>query len=163
MATAPICTIWKKSLSLSCLGPEWVYLIQKQKNKQLLQHKIQNHVPKLKAVVVNSSLCSSITLIILSFFERSVCEMLKERQGKREWAITKRMQHCPQSLLLFFQLTHIHEMVLRGLPMSLAQVKLDRVLARKSPVAELALIHGPTVVVIFRGGWWGLSWGQRGG
>lgn len=62
------------------------------------------------------------------------------------------MQHCPQSLLLFFQLTHIHEMVLRGLPMSLAQVKLDRVLARKSPVAELALIHGPTVVVIFRGG-----------
>lgn len=57
-------------------------------------------------------------------------------------------QHCPQPVLLFLQLTHIHEVVLGGLPMSLAQVKLDRMLARKSPVAELALVHSPTVVVI---------------
>ncbi len=54
-------------------------------------------------------------------------------------------------MLLFLQLTHIHEMVLGGLPMSLAQVKLDRVLARKSPVAELALVYGPTVVVVVEG------------
>ena len=54
-------------------------------------------------------------------------------------------------MLLFLQLTHIHEMVLGGLPMSLAQVKLDRVLARKSPVAELALVHSPNVVFV-RGG-----------
>lgn len=63
----------------------------------------------------------------------------------------ERVQHRPQSVLLFLQLTHIHEMVLRGLPMSLAQVKLDRMLACKSPVAELALVHGPTVVVVGRG------------
>lgn len=55
-------------------------------------------------------------------------------------------------MLLFLQLTHIHEMVLGGLPMSLAQVKLNRVLACKSPVAELALVHRPTVVVVFGGG-----------
>lgn len=64
----------------------------------------------------------------------------------------KTMQHCPQPVLLFLQLTHIHEVVLGGLPMSLAQVKLDRMLARKSPVAELALVHGPTVVVVVGGG-----------
>lgn len=63
----------------------------------------------------------------------------------------KRVQHCPLPVLLFLQLTHVHEVVLGGFPMSFAQVKFDRVLARKSPVAELALIYGPTVFVIVGG------------
>lgn len=74
----------------------------------------------------------------------------------------ERVQIRPQPVLMFLQLTNIHEMVLGGLPMSLAQMQLDCMLACKSPVAELALVHGPTVVII-EGGGWGFSRGQRGG
>lgn len=85
-----------------------------------------------------------------SLKEMSV-KCLRETEQERV-SYYKRMQHCPQPVLLFLQLTHIQEMVLRGLPMSLAQVKLDRMFARKSPVAELALVHDPIVIVIVRGG-----------
>ena len=54
---------------------------------------------------------------------------------------------------LFLQLTHIHEVVLRGFPVGLAQVKLDRVLASKSPVAQPALMHGPASLLVGRRRW----------
>lgn len=47
--------------------------------------------------------------------------------------------------LLFLQLSHIDQVVLGGLAMSLAKVQFDCVLAGKSPVAELTLECGAQV------------------
>lgn len=49
--------------------------------------------------------------------------------------------------LLFLQLGHIDQVVLRGLAMGLAEVQFDCVLARESPVAQLALECGAQLVL----------------
>lgn len=139
------------------LQVSWAYKT-KQKQKPSTT---QNWKPcaKTQSSSCMASLCSSITLMCnYPFFPLKECLWNAKR---REWAVTKRVQHCPPPVLLFLYLSHVHEVVLGGLPMSFAQVKLDRVLACKSPVAKLALVHGPTVIVIVWRGWRGFIWGQR--
>lgn len=89
-------------------------------------------MPKLRAVVA-WHLCAVLTL-------------------KASFVIVSRLSEtASKPVLLFVQLAHIHEVILWRLPMSLTQVKLDRVLARKCPITQFALIKGAAVVVLGRG------------
>lgn len=49
--------------------------------------------------------------------------------------------------LLFLQLCHVDQVVLGGLAVCLAKVQFDCVLARESPVAELALECGAQILL----------------